>query len=91
MAPLRGGRLERETMIRYLRAFLRFYAWCVATGWAARVQDLPAFEAALVDWMEEQHEAEVGPHVGNCVFGAIKMLSKRTYESMVDARALLSD
>jgi len=89
--PLRGGRLERETMIRYLRAFLRFYAWCVATGWATRVRDMPAFEAALVDWMEEQHEAERGPHIGNCVLGAIKLLSKRTYDSLVDARALLSD
>ena len=41
--------------------------------------------------MEEQHEAEVEPHIRNCVFGAIKMLSKRTFESEVDARALLSD
>ena len=52
---------------------------------------LHAFEGALVDWMEEQHEAEVGPYIGNCVFGAIKLRSKRTFESLVDAWALLSD
>ena len=58
----RGKRLEVPTMIAYLRAFLRFYVWCVAVGWAARIPDLRALEAALVEWMEELHG--VGPYVG---------------------------
>ena len=89
--PLRGGKLKRDTMIRYLKAFLSFYAWCVDVGWVTQVRDLPGFEAALIDWMEDQHMLELGPHKGDCVFGAIKLLSKRTFDSLVDARALLSD
>ena len=34
---------------------------------------------------------ELSPHKVDCVFGAIKLLSKRTFEYLVDARALLSD
>ena len=72
-------------------AFLRFSAWCDTSGWAARVPDVPALEFALMDWMEELHEDGVGPHIGNCALGAIRVLSRRIHGELVDARALLSD
>ena len=78
-------------MIKYLRAFLRFYDWCVTVGWVARIPDLRALEAALVEWMEELHDAGVGPHVGNCALGAVKLMSPRSFAELIDARALLQD
>ena len=78
-------------MVAYLTAFLRFSAWCDTSGWAARVPDVPALEFALMDWMEELHEDGVGPHIGNCALGAIRVLSRRIHGELVDARALLSD
>jgi len=89
--PLRGGHLEVATMITYLRAFLRFYDWCAQAGWIGRVPDVRALERALIEWMEELHEEGVGPHVGNCVMGAVKLMSQRTHNELVDARALLLD
>ena len=89
--PLRGAHLERKTLVTYLRAFLVFYDWCVNSGWAARISDLPSLEAALVDWMEERHELGCGAYAGNCVVYAIKLLSKRIFDELVEARALLRD
>ena len=48
-------------------------------------------DLALQEWMEEQHEAERGAHLGNNVVYAIKALSPSTYEQHTDARALLAD
>ena len=75
----------------YLRAFIGFYDWCVISAWADRVTDVPSLEAALVEWLEAKHEEGVGPYVGNCVFGAIRMLSRRTFNELVEGRALLAD
>ena len=86
--PLRGGKLAAGTLVSYLIAFLRFSAWCESSGWAARVPDVPALEFALMDWMEELHEDGVGPHIGNCALGAIRVLSRRIHGELVDARAL---
>ena len=89
--PLRGKKLALPTLVSYLVAFLRFSAWCELTGWAARVPDVPALELALIEWMEELHEDGVGAYIGNCAFGAIRVLSRRIHGELVDARALLSD
>ena len=48
--PLRGKRLAVGTLVAYLTAFLRFSAWCNATGWAARVPDVQALEFALIEY-----------------------------------------
>ena len=89
--PLRGNRLAVGTLVKYLTAFLRFSAWCDDTGWAARVPDVQALEFALIEWMEELHDDGVGAYIGNCAFGAIRVLSRRIHGELVDARALLSD
>ena len=89
--PLRGKRLAVETLVKYLTAFLRFSAWCDDTGWVARVPDVQALEFALIEWMEELHDDGVGAYIGNCAFGAIRVLSRRIHGELVDARALLSD
>ena len=75
----------------YLLAFLRFSAWCESSGWAARVPDVPALECALIEWMEELHEDGVGPYIGNCAFGAIRVLSRRIHGELEDARGRLAD
>jgi integrase len=41
--------------------------------------------------MEEKHEEGRGAYIGSCVFGAIKVLSPRAFDHLVDARAVLSD
>ena len=80
-----------DTLAAYLIAFLRFSAWCDSFGWAARVPDVPALECALIEWMEELHEDGVGPYIGNCAFGAIRVLSRRIHGELEDARGLLTD
>ena len=79
------------TLVAYLNAFLSFSDWCVSSGWATRVPDVPALECALIEWMEERHEAGVGPYIGNCAFGAIRVLSRRIHGELEDARGLLAD
>ena len=37
------------------------------------------------------HESGRGIHLGNCVMGAVKMLSERIYADLIDSRALLKD
>ena len=75
----------------YLTAFLRFSAWCDSTGRATRVADVPTLELALIEWMQELHDEGRGAYIGNCAFGAIRVLSRRIHGELVDARALLSD
>ena len=41
--------------------------------------------------MEELHEDGVGPYIGNCAFGAIRVLSRRIHGELEDARGLLTD
>ena len=41
--------------------------------------------------MEELHDASVGPYVGNCALGAVKLMSPRSFAELIDARALLQD
>ena len=79
------------TLVAYLNAFLSFSDWCVSSGWATRVPDVPALECALIEWMEERHEDGVGPYIGNCAFGAIRVLSRRIHGELEDARGLLAD
>ena len=55
------------------------------------VSTVADLERALSDWMEEKHEEGRGAHLGNCVFGAIKLLSPRVWGGLPDARALLAD
>jgi integrase len=89
--PLRGRKLADNTILRYLRGFFSFYEWAVQTGWAAAIRDIDDLERAAMQWMEEQHEEGKGAYVGNCLFGAIKLLSPRSFSALLEARALLSD
>jgi hypothetical protein len=89
--PLRGRKLADDTIVRYLRCFFLFYEWAAQTGWAAIIQNVDDLELAIMQWMEEQHEEGKRAYAGNCLFGAIKLLSPRCFNSLLEARALLSD
>ncbi len=89
--PLRGRKLAENTIVRYLRGFFLFYEWAVQTGWATAIRDVDDLERAATQWMEEQHEDGKGAYVGNCLFGAFKLLSPRSFSALLEARALLSD
>ena len=78
-----------STLVSYLNALVRFSTWCDSSGWATRVQDLPALECALVEWMEELHEDGVGSYIGDSALGAIRVLSRRIHGELEDARGLL--
>mgnify|MGYP004288460443 CR=1 FL=1 len=66
-------------------------AMCPLRSSVPDVPDVPALECALIEWMEERHEAGVGPYIGNCAFGAIRVLSRRIHGELEDARGLLAD
>ena len=60
-------------------------------GRVGRIPDLSALESALIEWMEELHDATVGQYAGNCALGAVKLMSPRSFAELIDARALLQD
>jgi integrase len=75
-----------------LRAFLfDFVAWAEESQWTSRIATDRDLEFALMLWMEERHDDGRGPYVGNCVMGALKLLSPRLYGDLIDARALMVD